>query len=146
MKTVIVITWLIRLLLIFHFFYDGLIKLLDMQWFALWLKTIVGNIAVANVLTYAIPIFEVVTAILLVVQSLALRMLYAAFGFFIFMVSGIVVIFFKGVVIFHPYHTYWNKPEWNEVILFNISLAIIAFAGIIGLEYSPKQKQTKFAV
>lgn len=117
-----------------------------MQWFALWLKTIVGNIAVANVLTYAIPIFEVVTAILLVVQSLALRMLYAAFGFFIFMVSGIVVIFFKGVVIFHPYHTYWNKPEWNEVILFNISLAIIAFAGIIGLEYSPKQKQTKFAV
>lgn len=146
MNSVTVITWLIRLLLIFHFFCDGLIKLMDMQWFGLWLRTIVGNVAITNILIYAIPIFEVVVALLLIVQSLALRMLYAAFGFFIFMVSGIVIIFSKGVVFLHPYHTYWNEPEWNEVIILNISFAIIAFAGIVCLEYSPKQKETKLAV
>jgi len=140
MKSKNVVINMICLIFMFHFFSESVYKLSDIEWFRIWLRSMPYLRPMAQFLRYGIPIWELCVAILLVIPPIRLIAFYITFWSLVLYLIYLMWIFLVGVVFILPYHIYWSKPSWLQVIFFNILLAAISFGVIVIME---KKSSTK---
>jgi len=135
----------------FHFLYEGLYKWLDLAYFRMWVNGMPELGYWAGVLTYLIPLTQLIIGLVFIYPCLHLFAFYFAFIFELINNSYLIGALLYGTVFLHPYHTYWKHPTWPEVIYFNSSLSTLSFFSALQLEqklhsvYNSKKLRNKSA-
>jgi hypothetical protein len=138
MKAKKVIAEIICLILALNFFYEGVYKLVYLHNYGFWLYHAPLLKPIALILTYIIPVGEIVLSWLFVLPRYRTVALYSAIAasvlFILYIMSGYL---FTNRV-FWPYHALWNKPSWMQKMIVALGISWLAFIGILlsGGEFS----------
>lgn len=117
--------------LIFLFLYASASKLLDYQRFIVQIGQSPLLADYAATLAWAVPLIEIVTAVLLFLPTSRLYGLYSSFGIMAMFTGYIYVIMNYAERVPCSCGGILNKMGWNEHLIFNICFTLLAVAGII---------------
>ncbi|HWK04803.1 MAG TPA: MauE/DoxX family redox-associated membrane protein [Puia sp.] len=131
MKTRKIIVEIICLTLLLNFFYEGIYKIAYWSNYAFWVKHAPLLKPVWQILTYVIPIGEIVLALAFMVQKFRVKALYILIGVLMVFVLWVMSGYLFTHRLFWPYHALWEKPTWMQKMLISIGLCWLAFMAIV---------------
>ena len=126
--------YLVCLLMMFHFVYQGVYKWLDWSYFKLWLNAMPHLKHVANALFYLIPIIQLIIGALFLFPVKHLLAFYTTLFFELAETGYFIWALLYGVVFVKPYHSYWKTSPWPREIYFGIGLSIVCLFVILLME------------
>lgn len=139
-----IITEIISFLFILLFVYAALNKLLDFEEFKAQIGKSPLITAFASWIVWAVPLTEIIIAIMLAIPRFRLMALYASFCLMIMFTSYIVIILNYSIYIPCSCGGVLEKLGWTEHLIFNIAFVLIAIAGIA--IYSKQQDENSATV
>jgi hypothetical protein len=122
---------IISFLYVFLFCYAALNKLLDYQKFRLQLSQSPILTSISSLVAIAIPITELVLAVMLTVSRARLLALYLSFGLMVAFTTYIILILNFSYYVPCSCGGVLEKLGWREHLIFNIAFAILGLAGIV---------------
>ncbi|MES1223972.1 MAG: MauE/DoxX family redox-associated membrane protein [Bacteroidota bacterium] len=131
MKTRKVIVEIICLILLLNFFYEGIYKIANWGDFAFWIKHAPLLRPIWQLVTYVIPIGEIVLALSFFVPKYKVKALYISIVLLVVFVLWIIGAHLFTNRIFWPYHALWEKPSWLQKMLVSLGLCWFAFTAIL---------------
>ena len=131
MKTRKIIVEVICVILLLNFFYEGIYKIAYWGNYAFWVKHAPLLKPVGQVLTYAIPVGEIVLALSFLAPKFRVRALYLSVGVLMVFVLWIMSSYLFTTRIFWPYHALWEKPTWMQKMLISLGLCWLSFTAIL---------------
>jgi uncharacterized membrane protein YphA (DoxX/SURF4 family) len=127
-------TWLYDLIcfvLVLNYFYEGVQKLAYLDVYGFWITHAPVIRKFGSILKYAIPISEIVIAVLLLMpkfrKAAFIASIFMQIGFILWVMS---VYLFTGYL-FWPYHALWDNPTWMQKMVYGLMLAWMALTGIL---------------
>jgi len=134
MNTRKIIIEVICLILMLHFFYEGVYKIAYWQNYAYWMKHAPLLKPVWQIFTYAIPVGEILLALSFLKPSFRVNALYISIAVLMVFVFWIMCGNLFTHRLFWPYHALYEKSTWMQKMLISIGLCWLAFAAVVLLK------------
>ena len=131
MKAKKIIVEIICLILLLNFFYDGVYKIAYLNNYGFWLHHAPLLRPVADILTYVIPVGEIVLSLALLIPSYRVSALYSIIGVLIVFVLWVMSVYLFTHRLFWPYHALWQKPTWMQKMLISMGMCWLAFIAVV---------------
>ena len=131
MKTKKIVAEVICMILLMYFFYDGIYKIAYWSNYAFWMKNAPLLKPIWQVLTYGIPVGEILLAVGFMVPKFRVRALYVTIGGLVGFVLWVMSAHLFTNRLFWPYHAIWEKPSWMQVMLMSLGMCWMTFTVVI---------------
>jgi hypothetical protein len=131
MKARQIVVEVIYMILILNFFYEGIYKIAYWSSFSIWLHHAPLLKPIWVILTYAIPLGEIILALSLISPTYRLTALYISIPVLIVFILWIMGVFLFTHRLFWPYHALWKKPTWMEKMMISLGFCWLAFIAIV---------------
>jgi len=112
-------------------FYEGIYKVAHWSNYAFWVKHAPLLKPVWQVLTYVIPLGEIILSVMLLFFKYRKVALYGTIGALMISVFWIISVYLFTNRLFWPYHALWNKSTWVQKMSISLALSWLSFVGII---------------
>src|SRR5258707_6534158 len=131
MKSKKILVEVICLVLVLNFFYEGIYKLANLDDYHFWLGREPFLGPVAGILTYSIPIGEILLSLLFLFPATRLIALYSSLIGLILFILWIMSGYLFSHLLFWPHHALWQKPTWMQKMLISLGICWMSFMAIV---------------
>jgi hypothetical protein len=126
-----IIVEIICLVLVLSIFYEGIYKIAYLRGYASWLRHAPLLKSTAPVLTYVIPVGEIVLSLLFLSARSRMVALNATIVVSVIFILYVICAHLFTHRLFWPFDAPWNRPAWMQKLLIALGWSWLAFAAII---------------